>query len=76
MHLILKHFSITSQFHGTNCIVREWCVTGYWSTYVKMAGKKEQHVDPWTAEAAEGESSIDYNKLIGTNLPWSLATVV
>ena len=30
-----------------------------------MAGKKEQHVDPWTAEAAEGESSIDYNKLIG-----------
>jgi len=33
-----------------------------------MAGKKEQRVDPWTAEAAEGESSIDYNKLIGNSL--------
>jgi len=25
---------------------------------------KEQHVDPWTAEAAEGEAKIDYDKLI------------
>ena len=26
--------------------------------------KKEQHVDPWHAEAAEGEDTIDYDKLI------------
>lgn len=25
---------------------------------------KEQHVDPWTAVAAEGENKIDYDKLI------------
>ena len=25
---------------------------------------KEQHVDPWTAVAAEGENTIDYDKLI------------
>ena len=25
---------------------------------------KEQHVDPWTAVAAEGEDKIDYDKLI------------
>lgn len=25
---------------------------------------KEQHVDPWTAVAAEGENAIDYDKLI------------
>jgi len=25
---------------------------------------KEQHVDPWTAVAAEGEAKIDYDKLI------------
>ena len=27
---------------------------------------KEQHVDPWTAMAAEGETKIDYDKLIST----------
>ena len=30
-----------------------------------MTTKKEQQVDPWHAEAAEGEDKIDYNKLIG-----------
>ena len=25
---------------------------------------KEQHVDPWTAVAAEGADKIDYDKLI------------
>ena len=30
-----------------------------------MATKKEQQVTPWHAEAAEGEDTIDYNKLIG-----------
>ena len=25
---------------------------------------REQHVDPWTAVAAEGENTIDYDKLI------------
>lgn len=29
-----------------------------------METKKEQHVDPWHAEAAEGEDTIDYDKLI------------
>ena len=29
-----------------------------------MTTKKEQHVDPWHAEAAEGEDKIDYDKLI------------
>ena len=27
---------------------------------------KEQKVDPWTVQAAEGEATIDYDKLIGT----------
>ena len=34
------------------------------STDVRMTAKKEQHVDPWHAEAAEGEDTIDYDKLI------------
>lgn len=29
---------------------------------------KEQHVDPWTAVAAEGENTIDYDKLISAFL--------
>ena len=29
---------------------------------------KEQHVDPWTAVAAEGENTIDYDKLISVFL--------
>lgn len=32
-----------------------------------METKKEQHVDPWHAEAAEGEDKIDYKKLISKN---------
>lgn len=33
-----------------------------------METKKEQHVDPWHAEAAEGEDTINYDKLISKNL--------
>jgi len=63
VHAVLKHLLT---FLPRCChIAREWCVTIGVPTSVKMAGKKEQHVDPWTAEAAEGETSIDYNKLIG-----------
>ena len=28
-------------------------------------GTKEQKVDPWTVQAAEGEATINYEKLIG-----------
>ena len=31
---------------------------------------KEQIVDPWTAQAGEGEKKINYDKLIGKLLIW------
>ena len=31
------------------------------------ASSKEQKVDPWTVQAAEGEATIDYDKLICRN---------
>lgn len=31
------------------------------------AAAKEQVVNPWTAQAAEGEKKIDYDKLIGNS---------
>lgn len=37
----------------------------------KEESGKEQIVDPWTVHAAEGESTIDYDKLIGTTVPRS-----
>ena len=33
-----------------------------------LARPKEQIVDPWRAVAAEGQTSIDYDKLIGKKL--------
>ena len=41
-----------------------------------MAAKKEQHVDPWHAEAAEGEDKINYDKLIGIYVYACTATYV
>ena len=37
----------------------------------KEESGKEQIVDPWTVHAAEGESTIDYDKLIGMTVPRS-----
>lgn len=34
-------------------------------TQHEEASGKEQKVDPWTVQAAEGEATIDYDKLIG-----------
>ena len=34
----------------------------------QMETKKEQQVDPWHAEAAEGEDTIDYDKLISKEI--------
>ena len=39
-----------------------------------MATKKEQHVDPWHVEAAEGEEKIDYDKLISEHETLETAT--
>ena len=36
-------------------------------TQHEEASSKEQKVDPWTVHAAEGEATIDYDKLIGIN---------
>jgi len=34
----------------------------------EQAGPKDQIVDPWRAVAADGQTSIDYDKLIGKTL--------
>lgn len=35
------------------------------SSMAETTDSKEQKVDPWTARAAEGSNTIDYDKLIG-----------
>lgn len=41
----------------------------------QVESNKEQKVDPWTVHAAEGEATIDYDKLIGTGRDeWSRVT--